>query len=148
MFKPSHRRLHAMLACLAMLMHVLGMAALASASAETRLAYGIAGHCLAASAAVVAQDHDGSHHSHHLDQLVAHAASTIDDLPPSSAAPGMSCCCASAQFILAVEATSAPPPLLPPTIERPAIAGSPHFSLRQLWPAINPRASPVLVRIA
>ncbi len=145
MLKPSHRRLHTVLVCLAMLMHVLGMPALANASAEARLAYGIAVHCLTASAEVSAEDHASSHH---LDQLEVHAPRLIDDLPTTSAEFGTPCCCASAQLILAVPAASAPPPLLPPKRARPAVADSLSFSLRRLWPAINPRASPVLVRIA
>lgn len=147
----SSRRLYAVLACLAMLLHVLGMPALASASAEARLAYGIGGHCVAAPAVASATGQDDAHHHQHAQHhelLPATVSLTPDETTGPSAQPGSPCCCACALLSLAIPAKAAEPAYAPLITPRPTATDSSCTSLRQLRPAINPRASPVLYRFA
>ncbi|UAW97260.1 hypothetical protein KEM63_10525 [Halopseudomonas nanhaiensis] len=148
MSKPSRRRSYAVLACLAMLMHVLGMPALASASAEVRLAYGIGGHCLGATASITAAAQADAHDHHLHPPGSASLVQTEQDAhAPSSVDPASPCCCASAQpgVALATAAVDTVLPILVPA--RPMAADIRRTSPRQLRPAINPRAPPAQLRL-
>lgn len=148
MSKPSRRRIYAVLACLAMLMHLLGMPALASASAEAKLAYGIGGHCLSATASVAGTEQADLHH-HHLDPLGSTFLSQADrEAQPTFAVdPASPCCCAAAQLGIALLSVPADTLLTIPAAARPPAADVRFKTPRQIWPAIHPRAPPVQARL-
>ena len=138
----SRRSVTAALACLAMLVHLLGMSLMAHASAPARQALGIGGHCqqLAERPAGGAMLADQADHA----RVLVHYLASASDIPAQHAnEPGSNACCCASSCTVAIS-TDGLAPSLPESSPQPGIAWytAQWLPSRFLRTAIHPRAPP------
>ncbi|WP_106475973.1 DUF2946 family protein [Phytohalomonas tamaricis] len=131
----DRRRFHALITCLAVLLHLLAMPVSGAMPAEAKRMMGCEGHYLPTEGALHTAQHHAQHQHHdEVPQPLHHHANM------------QHCCCGASTASQAGLASMLAPSFHAPAVFEIRLLPQPPpraYIVRHYWPSLNPRASPV-----